>query len=350
VRNRNVLRQVLREDGMRQLIATLVIVVLFFTGGVTGCSPKEEQSAPRRFEKVTLAVSSWPASAPIYVAYEKGYFKDQGLEITLHVFTSGHLALDAMLTGKADFATAGDTPIARAALDGKPLSVIVTISEVNRAIRMIARKDRGISTPSDLRGKKIGLVRGTAADFFFHTYLAVAYINPRDVQVVNLATDKLVDALLEGEVDAVSTWSPFTLVLRNRLGSNAVILDQPSIYVMTWNIAATRQFAKNSPQRIKNFLQAILRSNRFIEGHPDEAREISAKHIGTDSPLYEKEWPDYSFTAKLDQGLILNLEDQARWMGTEQVGSVRRPPDFMDFIYADALKAVQPGAVTVVGK
>jgi NitT/TauT family transport system substrate-binding protein len=255
-----------------------------------------------------------------------------------------------MLSGKVDLATAGETPIARAVVDGKPVAVVATISEIGRAIRIIARKDRAISTPNDLKGKKIGLVRGTTADFFLHTYLAVAYLNPKDVRVVNIATEKLVDALLKGEVDAVSTWSPFTLVLRDRLGSNAVILDQPSIYIMTWNIAVTQEFAKKSPERIKKFLRAILQSNRFTKEHPDEARAISAKHIGTDSPLYVREWPDYDFTVKLGQSLILNLEDQARWMIKEEAGSARRPPDFMKFIYTDALEEVRPGAVTIAGR
>jgi len=315
-----------------------------------GCGPKEEKSAPKQLEKITIAVTPWPASAPIYVAHEKGYFRDEGLDATLHSYISGHLGLDAVLSGKVDLATAGETPIARAVIDGKPVAVVATISEIGRAIRIIARRDRAILRPKDLRGKKIGLVRGTTADFFLHTYLAVAYIDPKDVRVVNVATDKLVDALLKGEVDAVSTWSPFTLVLLERLGSNAVILDQPNFYIMTWNITVTQQSAKNSPERIKKFLRAIVRANSFVKENPGEARTISAKHIGTDSPLYEREWPDYDFTAKLGQSLILNLEDQARWMINEEVGSARIPPDFMDFIYTDALEAVRPGAVTIAGR
>jgi len=335
---------------MLKTMTALPIVVAFFLTGIIGCTPKEDKSAPKQLEKITIAVTPWPASAPIYVAHEKGYFREEGLDVTLHSYISGHLGLDAVLSGKMDLATCGDTPIARAVLDGKPVAVVATISEIDWAIRIIARKDRAISTPNDLRGKKIGLVRGTTADFFLHTYLAVAYINPRDIRVVNIATDKLVDALLKGEVDAVSTWSPFTLVLLERLGSKAVILDQPNIYIMTWNIAVMQQFAKNSPERIKKFLRAIVMANRFIREHPDEARTISAKHIGTDSPLYEREWPDCDFAAKLGQSLILNLEDQARWMINEEIGSTRRPPDFMNFIYTDALKAVRPGAVTIAGR
>jgi NitT/TauT family transport system substrate-binding protein len=332
---------------MLKTLITVLIVVAFLLNGIIGCS--REQSAPKH-EKITIAVSPWPASTPLYIAHEKGYFRDQGLDATLHSYTSGHLGLDAMLSGKADIATAGDTPIARAAIDSKPVAVVATVSEITSAILIIARKDRGISAPDDLRGKKIGLALGSAAEFFLHVYLTTSYINPKEVRIVNIAADKIVDALLNGEVDAVSTWSPFTIVLREKLGSNALILHDPNIYTMTWNIAATQDFVKTNPERIKRFLRAVIRANSFINEHPDEARTISAKHIGTDSPLFEKEWKAYNFTAVLDQSLILNLEDQARWMIKREAGSAQRPSNFMDFIYTDGLKAVQPEAVTIAGR
>ncbi len=247
-------------------------------------------------------------------------------------------------------ATAGDTPIARAAIDAKPVAVVATISEINRGILIIARKDRGIATPDGLRGKRIGVVAGTTADFYLHIFLTTSYIDPEDVQIVSLETDKLVEALLTGEVDAVSTWSPHTIVLRDSLGDNAIVFHDPSIYTMTWNVAVTQEFAQDNPERIKKFLRAIIRANDFIREHPDEARAISAKHIGTDSALYDREWQDYRFTAVLDQSLVLNLEDQGRWMAEEEVGGASRPPNFVDFIYAEGLKAVQPEAVRIPGK
>jgi NitT/TauT family transport system substrate-binding protein len=337
------------EDTRRTSIGLLVVVILVLAG-VLGCSGRESPSAPKQAEKITLAVTPWPASAPLYIAYEQGYFRDEGLDVTLDSYISGHLGLAAVLSGKADLAAAADTPIARAVVDGEPLAVVATVSEIDRAIRIIARKDKGISAPDDLKGRKIGLVAGTAAEFFLHIYLTSLYLNPQDVQIVNLATDQVVDALLSGEVDAVSTWSPHTLVLRDKLAGNALVLPDLSLYTMTWNIVATREFAKNNPQRIEKFMRAILRANRFIQEHTAEARAMMAQHIGTDSALYESEWQDYSFTAVLDQSLIFNLEDQARWMIRSEAGRARPGPNFMDFIDADRLKAVQPEAVRIAGE
>jgi ABC-type nitrate/sulfonate/bicarbonate transport system substrate-binding protein len=97
---------------------------------IFGCGPKEEKSAPKQLEKIAIAVTPWPASSPIYVAHEKGYFRDEGLDVILHSYISGHLGLDAVLSGKVDLATCGDTPIARAVIDGKPVAVAATISEI----------------------------------------------------------------------------------------------------------------------------------------------------------------------------------------------------------------------------
>lgn len=341
--------QVRGRDDMYRAFALLLMVV-FLLIGMFGCSRKDEQGASEKIKKITLAVTPWPASAPIYVAHEKGYFKDEALDLTLQTYLSGHLGIDAVLSGKADLATAGETPIVRAAVEDRPLAVIATICEIDRAILIIGRKDKGISAPQDLKGKRIGVVAGTTSDFFLHIYLTTSYIDPKEIRIVNLSTDKVAGALLIGEVDAVSTWSPHTIVLRDKLGSNGIVLHDPNIYTMTWDIAATKDFVKKNPEGIKRFLRAILRAHRFITEQPDETRAICSIHIGADNPLFEREWTDYRFTVKLDQSLLLNMEDQARWMSNREGGGDRRPPNFMDFIDTEGLKAVSPEAVWIIGK
>lgn len=335
---------------MGKAMINLLIVSAFALAGATGCSREGNQDASKKREEIVVAVTPWPASAALYVAQEKGYLRDEGLDATFHSYISGHLGLDAVLSGKADFATAGDTPVARAVIQGKPVAIVATLCEINRAVLIVARKDRGILSPDDLKGKKIGVVAGTTADFFLQIFLTTSYINPTDVRIVNLGAHEAVDALVRGEVDALSTWSPHTILARDKLGNNGGILDDPSIYKMTWNIMTTKDFAGSHPVRIRKVLRAIVRANRFITEQPAETRAITARNIGTDSRLFEGEWGDYTFTASLDQSLILNLEDQARWMIRQEAGSARRQPNLMDFFYIDGLKAVMPAAVRITGK
>ncbi|OFW32746.1 MAG: hypothetical protein A2074_04285 [Candidatus Aquicultor primus] len=329
--------------------ALLLILVLIVT--LTSCTKPTSRIPADEAEKISIAVTPWPASAAVYVAHEKGYFRDEGLQETLREYPSGHLGLADLFTGKIDVATCGDTSIARAAVNGKPAMVVATLSEIDRAILIIARNDRNISKPDDFIGKRVGRVKGTSADFFLHIYLTTSYIDQKDVHVVDLEPDEVVEALVNGRVDAVSTCSPFTIQLRDRLGGNAVVLEEPNFYTMTWNAVAKKEFTEKRPETVKRFLRAIIRANSYIKDDPAEARAISAKYIGTDSPLYAEEWKNYDFTAELDQSLIVNLEDQARWMvSSGDDNSAQRTHDFADHVYADGLKAIRPGAVRMVGR
>ncbi|MBI4776202.1 MAG: NrtA/SsuA/CpmA family ABC transporter substrate-binding protein [Deltaproteobacteria bacterium] len=332
------------------MVRAFLVLLMIVVAGMAGCSPKEKQGGSQKQENIVVAVTPWPASAPIYVAQEKGYFKHEGLDVTLQTYLSGHLGLDAVLSGKADLATAGETPIARAAMHGKPLAVIATICEIDRAILIVGRKDRGISGPQDLKGKSIGVVAGTTSDFFLHIYLITSYIDPKDVRMVHLSTDRVVDALLKGEVDAVSTWAPHTIMLREKLAGNATVLQDPSIYTMTWDMAATQGFVRDRPEPIKRFLRAIISANEFISERPSETRAVFSRHIGADGSLFERDWIDYRFTAVLDQSLILNMEDQARWISKGEGAAGRRLPNFLDFVDASALKTIRPEAVRITGK
>ncbi len=330
----------------RPVAALLAATLALLLSAAPGCDQKGQ---PGRLEKISLAVSPWPASSAVYIAQEKGYFREEGLEVTLHNYISGHLGLNAMLAGKEDMATAGESPIARAALEGKPISVVATICEIDQAILVIARKDRGISSLSDLKGKKIGLAATSAADYFLHVFLTTNGMDPREVRIINMAPDKAVASLLKGEVDAVSTWSPHTSVLRDKLGDNALVLGDPGLYTLMWNLVAAPDYIKNNPERVRKLLRAIVRANRFITDSPGKARVASRQYIGTESPFLEKEWGNYRFLAVLDQSLILNMEDQARWM-IKREGMRHRMPNFLDFIYTEGLNTVKPDAVRIAGK
>jgi NitT/TauT family transport system substrate-binding protein len=334
---------------MSKTIATLFFAAAVVVAGPAGCSREGGEEASGKRGKIVMAVTPWPGSASLYVAQEEGYFKDKGLDVTFHSYLSGHQGLDAVLSGQADFATAGDTPIARAAIEGKPVMVIATLCDVDRAIVIVARKDRGISSAKDLVGKKVGVVKGTTADFFLNIFLTTSYISPGKVLITNLTPDEMVDALVKGEVDAVSMWSPHTILAAKKLGDNAVILDDPTVYRMTWNIITSREFVAGYPERIRKVLGAIVTANEFIGERAGDAQALCSRYMGGGSSTSDGEWESYGFTATLDESLILNLEDQARWMIKSGVGG-NTIPNFMNFIYTDGLKAVRPEAVGITGK
>lgn len=136
---------------------------------------------------------------------------------------NGGLALAALLEGKADLATVGGPAIALGALKHDRFLILATLFESPTVIQMIARRDRGIDKPSDLAGKKLGTVFGSVSEFLQDTILDRYDVDPQSIVRINLTQAQTVDALLAGEVDAVTIWPPFSNEMRNRLGNAAVV-------------------------------------------------------------------------------------------------------------------------------
>ena len=141
-------------------------------------------------EKITIAYATLPETALAQVAQSQGYFREAGLEATAHLHPYGKLALKEVLEGKADFATVAETPVMFAIMKGEKISVIATIHTSHLGHAILARKDRGILTFEDLKGKKIAATLGTTSDFFLDAILVTHGISRKDVEVVDLKAEE----------------------------------------------------------------------------------------------------------------------------------------------------------------
>ena len=322
------------------LLSARLTLAVILALALTSCTATRE---PAPLKRVVVAATNLPASAPVYVAHEKEFFRDEGLDVVLQQYGAGRLGLDAMLEGEADLATVADAPIARAVVDGKKPTIVATIAEIDDASVIVARKDRGIATARDLIGKRVGVVAGTSADFFLHIYLVTSAIEQSQISVVPVQPENLVAALTEGRVDAISAFDPYKIDAERGLGGNAVVLDDPGLYTTFWNVAARPEFVREDRDTTVRFLRALARANEYILANPDETQLITARHIDLPKSDLAKQWADNHWTLELSQPLILTLEDEARWMTGEST-----TPNFLLNIDPSALRTVNPEGVTIV--
>jgi NitT/TauT family transport system substrate-binding protein len=339
-----------KQKKMSKSIIAFIIVAVTLVAG-TGCNryKEERKSVGKSGEAITIGVVPQPITASLYVAYEMGFFTRNGLNPTLQSYASGKDALDAVISGKLQFAIAAETPFMLAILAGKRITIVCTCADADNYGKIIARKDMGIRVPADLKDKKIGVNRGTNWEFYLHVFLIINHMLDEEVLIINVPTDRTVEALETGQVAAIVAAAPYWMTLREQLGSNALVLSEPEIYTVMANIVVSQAFEVNNPEIIKKFLQAVIEANDFIQKHPAETRAIITRTIIMDRVLLDEIWESLYFEVKLDQSLILNLEDQARWMLKKERGSNRKLPNFMDFISTRELASVKPEAVRMGG-
>jgi len=278
---------------------------------------------------------------------EKGFFAQEGLEVGFLRFSTGLEALDAVLVGRADYATAAETPIAEAIDRGDNPQIVGTICTSDSYHHVVARKDRGIAGIEDLRARRVGVSTGTTADFFLYSLLVTSHVRPDEVQRIDLSPSQLVDALTRGDVDAVSAWVPFTRAAMDALGENARVLDPARVYTFTWNLVGTHM-AERPAEVLQRLFRAVIAADRFIVEHPDEALAITARAIGVGTAELRKDWGTFGFKVALDQGLVLSLENQRRW-AARRTGQAGPQQNVLRNIDAAGLNAVKPEAVRLPG-
>ncbi len=324
---------------------SIILVVIGISVG--GCQEQtEEYTGP--VEKVTIAEAGQPIGALLYIAFENGYFTNEGLDIALKPHTSGRDSLNSVLEGKVDLATTAETPIVHTLLAGETCYTIATIgtSETNMAV--VARKDRGILTPSDFKGKKFGATSRTNGAFFLDTILILNGILTDDVKIVDLRPEETFDALVESEVDAVVTWNPHLVRLQKELGDKVVSFYADGIYTWTWNIVAGENFIAEKPETLLKIVRALVKAEEFTRENPDEAQNIVAYYLKMDRASLSESWGIFDFRIRLDQFLLVGFEDQARWAIKNNLTDATEVPNYLDYIYMDALEEVKPEAIGII--
>jgi len=104
----------------------------------------------------------------------------------------------------------------------KVTPVQTSISKVANDIQVIALRDQGISLPGDLKGKRIGVFRGSNAEFFLGRFLLLNGLSLEDVNIVNLSPLAMAEALTGGRADAVMVWEPVAFDIKKKLGNKTV--------------------------------------------------------------------------------------------------------------------------------
>lgn len=112
-------------------------------------------------EKLTLSAETNLLPALVWIAEKQDYFHKRGLDITIKEVDSCEIAFASMLqNGDSDIVTVDQTPIVAQSFDRNDFAVISGLAHSDNSLKLLGRRDKGINSPSDLRGKKIGITKG----------------------------------------------------------------------------------------------------------------------------------------------------------------------------------------------
>lgn len=303
-------------------------------------------SCTEDLEPITIGVVPAEGNAPIYVAQEKGFFSRNGLNVTVRDYASSLDGLDAVTKGEMNLAFSSEFAIVGRAFKKDNLSIIGSIVK-SVAWHVIARKDHSIENITDLKGKKVALLRQTIGEFYLGRFLDLHGMNIADVTLVNTSISQFVDVISDGSVDAIVVWQAYAIPIKGRLGNNAVMWQAQENQPIFSVISGRTDWVTQHPETVKRFLKALNQAKNYITSHQTEAKAIVQKRLKTDDAILTDIWPNYNFSLSLELSLLVAMDDEARWMIDNNLTTEKEVPDFYDYIYLDGLKSVKPEAVNI---
>lgn len=328
----------------RQLIAALSLASI--AGGVGWLAWKFARPAPP--QAITIAIPRQISAGTVLIAQERGYFRDQQLQVTLQTFTLGKQALQAMLDGKADLALVADVPFMLARNNKQPINIVATVFASRNMMALVGLRDRGIGQVADLPGKTLGMVKGTNAEYFLDKLLTSHSIPDSAVTIVSLQPEQFSEALKSGRVDALTAWNPLLNRLRAEIGANGTVMTEPDLFVYRFVLVGKKRFLDTHLDTVTRTLAAMGSGAAFIQEQPVPSQAIIARAIGLTPQQLAPSFSTTDYALSLDQALLLSLDDQTRWAMKRGIVAAGEVPNYLDAIDVRPLAAVQPTAVKLI--
>jgi ABC-type nitrate/sulfonate/bicarbonate transport system substrate-binding protein len=295
---------------------------------------------------ITIAVSKSPLSTPFYVAKSINAFKGTCVNVEYDEVLGGQIAFAKVMSGEADFGTSSDSVLAFNSLTKQLFVTHAMFVESDNDVKLLTRTVDKIRSVIDLKGKKIGVTKGTASEYFLSTLLAIEGLTIEDVELRHYQPNKLIDGFVSNEVDAIVPWEPFAFNAIQSLGEKITILDTKNLNTLSFNLISQKP-DNQLVAKAKCVIEGLNIAMDYIASEPEISKNIVMDELKL-SPLFiDWVWTDYIFKLGLNQSLILNIKSQAAWAIKTQMADYQDIPNVDVLLDSRAMLLVDPGAVNI---
>jgi len=220
--------------------------------------------------------------APFYVALEKGWYRDAGLDVTLRPGKGTADVIRTMTAGAADFGFPDFASLPRLISDGAP--VIAVASVVSECpIMMISLEGKPVRAPNDLLGKTVGVVPGTSTSLMLAALFKINNIDESKLNKVTYGFGAMVPSLLTQKVDAIPGYifGEYLAAKNSRKDVVAFKMSDFGVHSYANGIAVRSDFMKKNPDAVRAFVKTTMRALEYSLANRQEAISILAKFTET---------------------------------------------------------------------
>jgi NitT/TauT family transport system substrate-binding protein/sulfonate transport system substrate-binding protein len=295
---------------MRRLFNQLLAAVAVSAGLAAATSTALAQTTL----PIRIGAATATDHAAIFIGVEKGIFAKHGLDAKVVMYQTGVEMINGLMGDAQDVNVMGSIAFLAAAAKGLPLVLIGHLhgdaNAVSYAINnsIVATPASGIKAGDvkSLKGKKVGLPRGTGAESYLLGVLAANGLKDGDVTIVNVPPSNQTTALRQGDVDALSAWEPWGTISSLRVpGAFRVVTGGCDSCYDPGAVLTTRANAAGKAEALRRFMTAFAESHQWLRQNYDAAAEINMRWIpGVDLDVMKEAIRRSTYDARLSRNTV----------------------------------------------
>ncbi len=253
-----------------------------------------------REEPIKIAINPWPGYEYLYLAHEKGFFDQVGLNIRLVPLSSLSDAQRAYMLGRVDGLTSTLIEVVQSQiLSDRPLKIILLTDFSNGGDVIIANSD--IKEVADLKGRRIGAELSSLGLYMLHRALETSGLNLDDVELLNIEQSGGATAMQNKTIDAYVTYPPVSIELLATEANHTIFTSAKIPFEIIDTISISDEVLTKNPEVVIKLRKAWDMALKFASENPQIANELMAKRerISTED-----------FSAALNGISVLRVEEQ----------------------------------------
>ncbi|MDE1186561.1 MAG: sulfonate ABC transporter substrate-binding protein [Pantoea sp.] len=213
-------------------------------------------------------------------------FKKEGINVHWVEFPAGPQMLEGLNVGSIDLAATGDAPPAFAQAAKADLVYLAHSPANPKTEAIVVPNDSPIKSVADLKGKRVGLNKGSDVNYLLVKALEEAGLSYKDIKPVYLPPADARAAFQKGAIDAWVIWDPFLAEVEAHTGARQVRNAEGLVPHYTFYLAS-RHFAETYPQAAQQVVDELSKLSDWANQHQDDAAAILSKSTGLDKAIWQ---------------------------------------------------------------
>lgn len=252
------------------VISMIIVTLMVFS---FGCEKKPEEQKP-----FNIAIASWVGFAPFYIAVDKGFFNEEGLNAKILKIEDQGARRSAFNSGQIQGMVDTLDSFANGVPHGLQGTMIHKIDDSYGGDGIVVRKE--VDSIKDLRGKTVAYTQGLPPQFFLLYLLKKEGLTSKDIKSLYMDAGDAGAAFVAEKVDAAVTWEPWLSKAKETEHGKILFTSEDHPGLITDIFIVHNNVIESRKEDVEKVLRAWFKAITYISEHPDDAGAIMAQHLG----------------------------------------------------------------------